>query len=115
MGYEAGEIIEAQGHARGIWVLVEKSKLFQVEVLDTFPQAVTLKILKGTSCWVCTAIYANPHLTHHDDLWPYLIALRRCILQPWLLLGDFNEIVSPLEVKGGNFSLWEGWKIPPND
>lgn len=38
-------------------------------------------------------------------LWEHLITLRSSIGNPWTLLGDFNEILLPSEVRGGSFSL----------
>jgi hypothetical protein len=37
-------------------------------------------------------------------LWNHIIDLRRDVDGPWLLVGDFNDIIHPSEQRGGNFS-----------
>lgn len=36
-------------------------------------------------------------------LWDHLSSLRGNINGPWILLGDFNEVLHASEVYGGNF------------
>ncbi|GAB2216256.1 hypothetical protein Droror1_Dr00024026 [Drosera rotundifolia] len=38
-----------------------------------------------------------------EELWNYLVDLRHRIVDPWLALGDFNEICTPGEVVGSAF------------
>ena len=38
-------------------------------------------------------------------LWEYLSSLSSSLVVPWVLLGDFNEIIRPSEVFGGNFNI----------
>lgn len=49
-------------------------------------------------------MYASPNLTRRKALWSYLAGIRRRFPEPWLLIGDFNEICLPSEVVGGEFS-----------
>lgn len=50
------------------------------------------------------AVYASPIPTNREALWSHLGNLRSSVLGPWMLIGDFNEILLPSEVLGGNFS-----------
>lgn len=54
-----------------------------------------------------TAIYGSPVPAAREGLWDYLGASRERHLASWMLIGDFNEILSPKEVKGGIFLFIE--------
>lgn len=43
------------------------------------------------------------YMASRDPFWNYLISLRSKINHPWLLVGDFNEVLLPYEIIGGNF------------
>ncbi|XP_057420165.1 uncharacterized protein LOC130714278 [Lotus japonicus] len=49
------------------------------------------------------AIYASPIPASRDGLWEHLAHLRNTISIPWLMIGDWNEVVQPGEVRGGEF------------
>lgn len=104
MGYDVSGFSEAQGHIGGIRVLVEKGINFMVSVVDNFHQAVTVSISRGANKWTCSAIYASPVPVSREILWDHLQSLRSLSNDPWLLFGDFNEILLPSEVSGGQFS-----------
>lgn len=55
--------------------------------------------------WLLSAIYVslNP-LTRHS-LWTYLAALGFGLDVPWLLIGDFNQVICSSEKKGGRMPL----------
>ena len=55
--------------------------------------------------WYFSAVYACPYLCGRQQQWNYLASLQTYINGPWLLMGDFNDIVFPSEVKGGVFSV----------
>lgn len=50
-------------------------------------------------------IYASPTPTVQNNLWNHLTSMSNSIDGPWVLLGDFNKILHPFEVTGGNFSV----------
>ncbi|KAI9084260.1 hypothetical protein K1719_033767 [Acacia pycnantha] len=50
---------------------------------------------------VFTAIYANPCEQRRHRTWEVLHSLASDVAEPWLMAGDFNEIKTPLEQKGG--------------
>lgn len=102
-GFEPCGVVEAVGHRGGIWVMARINRDFGVSVIEQEAQALTFNISKGGVCWTCTAIYASPTPSIRASLWSYLQALRSRVPHPWLVLGDFNEVCSPSEVRGGNF------------
>ena len=48
-----------------------------------------------------TSIYASPNFTKRKILWNYLKDLSPSIRLPWVLLGDFNDMLSEDETMGG--------------
>ncbi|KAK7255803.1 hypothetical protein RIF29_29224 [Crotalaria pallida] len=96
LGYVACDIVEARGHSGGIWVLVKENSDFSFAPFNTFHQCITFSISKGSHRWLCSAIYANPSPILHERLWNHLTEFNTDSLS-WLLLGDFNEILLPLE------------------
>ena len=77
--------------------------IFAFLVLDSFHQRITIKIASAFHAWVCTAIYANHTPVIRASLWDHLRHLRSAIQLPWILLGDFNEILLPFETSGDVF------------
>lgn len=68
-------------------------------------QAITFSITKGNKTWFVSAVYASPIFSMRCVLWQHLKNLRsRINNNPWVLLGDLNEVVQSNEVSGGTFS-----------
>lgn len=57
----------------------------------------------GTASWMCTSIYASPTFFNILLIWHYLSNLSLSINDPWLIIGDFNEIIYPGEQNGDGF------------
>ncbi|KAF1869450.1 hypothetical protein Lal_00022895, partial [Lupinus albus] len=45
-----------------------------------------------------------PSYMDRELLWDHLVSIRNLVTLPWLLLGDFIEILLPSEVRGGQFN-----------
>lgn len=52
--------------------------------------------------WLLTTVYASPNPIFRLDLWEYLTRLGQVVSIPWILIGDFNQILYGDEKKGGN-------------
>ncbi|KAI9118521.1 hypothetical protein K1719_010853 [Acacia pycnantha] len=91
---------EAEGFSGGIWLLWELEDL-NVDVLWMDEQVIHCGLKLGKEELVFSAIYANPNVHRRHQLWDVLRKLACEVAGPWLLAGDFNEIKSPLEQKGG--------------
>lgn len=104
VGYHPIHIEEAQGHSGGIWALVQAGLNLDISVWDSNPFSISLEIKLGTLKWICTGVYASPRPTSRDTFWQYLCNVSQNIDTPWLLLGDWNEILLPGEQKNCIFS-----------
>lgn len=49
-----------------------------------------------------SAIYASSSPLLREDLWNYLIDIGHLISMPWILIGDFNQILYLEEKKSGS-------------
>nr|KYP48705.1 Transposon TX1 uncharacterized [Cajanus cajan] len=105
MGYSPLSIQEARGLSGGIWALGKDNSDIHGRVVESHPQAITIQLSSNGLTWCCTRVYGHPVPRVRDNLWVHLQALRNNISVPWLLLGDFNDILAPSEQRGGSFSV----------
>ena len=85
------------GHSSGIWVLACQS-VFAFSVLDSFHQGVTIKISSAAYSWACATVYGSPTPSLWVSLLEHLANLRQQLRIPWILFGDFNEVLGCLKV-----------------
>jgi hypothetical protein len=103
-GYMKVEVMEATGHSGGLWVLYNISCPYSFTLMESVSQCITIQITRGNVSWVCSGIYASPTTSVREGLWDYLCGLRTRVMQPWILVGDFNDILLISEQRGGHFS-----------
>ncbi|GMI92190.1 hypothetical protein HRI_002888300 [Hibiscus trionum] len=51
--------------------------------------------------WRCTGFYGAPEERYRRDSWNLLRQLNDCLNIPWLVIGDFNELIFSFEKMGG--------------
>ena len=51
--------------------------------------------------FLLTTVYASPNFNKRKIFWDYLQNLATTISLPWVLLGDFNDMLSDDEKLGG--------------
>lgn len=104
LNYKPLFLQEAHGHSGGIWVLSCCDDV-SFALVDSCFQAITFSIKRRNVLWNCTAVYASPTPSVRDELFDHLCLLRSHINVPWVLLGDWNEILHHSEVSGGSFYM----------
>ena len=62
----------------------------------------SVKVHSSDLTWLIYAIYASPRLAERRILWENLKIVAHLHNLPWLMLGDFNEILSEEDKFGGN-------------
>ncbi|MCH80273.1 RNA-directed DNA polymerase (Reverse transcriptase) [Trifolium medium] len=105
VGYDKIEVQEAQGHSGGIWAMKRRGSEFNFTSVSTMHQCVSFIVSKGNNKWLCSGVYASPIVTVRPLLWDHLEELIKVNALPWLAIGDFNDIMLPIEQKGGVFSI----------
>lgn len=92
---------EANGFAGGIWILWDAAVL-HVEPLTFDDQVINVLVKRGQDpYWFLSAIYASPKLNFRNDLWHYLECIGTGLSFPWLLIGDFNQVLGSHDKRGG--------------
>jgi len=56
---------------------------------------------KDMDHWFLTVVYASSREHERREIWNQIRHIASTISDPWLVMGDFNEIASPGEKKGG--------------
>ncbi|KAI9088650.1 hypothetical protein K1719_029764 [Acacia pycnantha] len=91
---------EAVGFSGGLWIIWDREELV-VDVRVTDEQFLHCKLCLEGNEMLFTAVYANPNEQRRIRLWSMLSQIANEVDEPWILAGDFNEIKTPLEQKGG--------------
>ena len=71
-----------------------------MRVLDVVDQCISFEITMGNTSSYCSAVYANPHIHRRKELWGDLTRIANMIHGPWIVLGDFNDVLLQSEVRG---------------
>ncbi|KAI9085778.1 hypothetical protein K1719_032192 [Acacia pycnantha] len=99
-GFRHSVRMEAEGFLGGIWILWELDDLVvNVQIMNE--QFIHCKLCFGGEEMLLTTVYASPMESKRLRLWDLLYNLSREVSEPWILVGDFNEIKSPREQQGG--------------
>jgi hypothetical protein len=92
---------EVRGYAGGI-VVGWNSNEVNIQVMENNFQFLHLNVKYGDDReWFFTPIYASPHEDSRRFMWDDLKRIASNISHEWLVAGDFNDIMSPMEKKGG--------------
>lgn len=75
----------------------------KVDVVHDSSQAVhaVIQVPAFSFKWLLTALYASPNGNPRNQLWQQLSAFNTSENVPWLIIGDFNEILCQEEKWGG--------------
>ena len=94
--------VDAVGFSGGIWVLW-KNSIGTVQVFEMGGQFLTIIITSPDKIkWGLMAVYASPAEVTRKFLWNYLQEFSDFDGLPWIIIGDFNQILSHEEKQGGN-------------
>lgn len=95
-------VVEAVRFSGGIWVMWNGSKI-DLEAVSLDDQIINLLVyMNGCVPWLLLAIYASPFFDFCQHLWDYLVCLGPVVKCPWMLIGDFNQILYLEEKRRGS-------------
>ncbi|KAK1554545.1 hypothetical protein Q3G72_013786 [Acer saccharum] len=100
LGFPDRFLVEASGFSGGVWLLWNSARV-KLQVVASSSHSITAVVDEGNKFWVLTVVYDNPSVGIRRKLWGYLSAIRSCFKGPWVVMGDFNEIINSAEKKGG--------------
>ncbi|XP_021611709.1 uncharacterized protein LOC110614474 [Manihot esculenta] len=100
LGFEHWLRVEAFSFSGGIWVCWNNNG-FELKVLNTHPQFVNCRI-KPTwgSPWIVSFVYGSPNTGLRRLLWEDIRLSCLNMDEEWVVLGDFNVVVSMEEQYG---------------
>ncbi|KAI9118206.1 hypothetical protein K1719_010538 [Acacia pycnantha] len=102
LGYDGLAFIPSLGRSGGL-VAVWRSGQGSVSLIRSDRQFLHLHVsLKGRNPFLLTAIYAVPSPSCKLLLWQELLSLSSSVSAPWVVLGDFNDILTAAERVGGS-------------
>ncbi|XP_038688766.1 uncharacterized protein LOC119987931 [Tripterygium wilfordii] len=111
-GFENWVRVEAFGFSGGIWVFWKET--LQISVIKTHPQFIHLRVQSnGINSWLLTVVYGSPNFNLRKLLWMDLNSEIKDNLDPWMVVGDFNSVVSLEEVSSQaqfNFNRCKGFR-----
>ncbi|XP_040943158.1 uncharacterized protein [Gossypium hirsutum] len=101
LGFQFLHRVEAIGYARGICIGWNKS--VKVKILQNHPQFIITQVWHNSSSIpiLIGFVYGSPNRQKRKDLWHELRATIPVGQTPWMVIGDFNAILSSDEKKGG--------------
>ncbi|GLT73561.1 hypothetical protein SLA2020_454110 [Shorea laevis] len=106
LGFQKSCIVNSDGLAGGLWLLWDDARL-SVDILSTSNQAIHAVIQVSNNPlfpfnWFFSGIYGRPQFEIRNILWQELTAMANVIQGPWMIIGDFNDVVDQSEKFGGN-------------
>lgn len=94
-------VAKAMGFSGDLWIMWNDSKI-EFEEVSIDAQIINVLVRFGNQKpWLLPAIYASSNATNREWLWLYLKDLGKVVDYPWMLIGDFNQILNETEKKGG--------------
>jgi len=94
--------IDSIGFAGGLWFLWDPDRVEVTFLASTEQEIHTLvKVNSSSLNWIFTAIYASPRHRERCMLWNNLNTVANSHNLPWIIAGDFNELLSNDEKLGG--------------
>ncbi|GLT30193.1 hypothetical protein SLA2020_050080 [Shorea laevis] len=89
--------VPSQGKAGGLWLFWRSSSVC-LEVLHSSPQLIHCSISQQQVAYLATFVYVQPHAAQKDLFWNQLNDLAQHITNSWVVMGDFNDILTVDEV-----------------
>ncbi|KAK2665571.1 hypothetical protein Ddye_004145 [Dipteronia dyeriana] len=98
-------VVDSVGKSGGLCLMWDNSII--VDLLSYSPGHIDVRIQdEGNRVWRFTGFYGNPVQAQRLNSWTLLRRLAGLYNMPWVVLGDFNEIMCDSENVGGSNKNW---------
>lgn len=100
VGFEGNVVVETRGHSGGIALLWRyKDDVVLKSYSKNHIDVVVEK--QGGNKYRLTGIYGEPDRSKRKETWELIRILASSLTLPWWLIGDFNNVLSQRDKKGG--------------
>ena len=100
LGFDSMFVVESDGKARGLTLFYHKSN--KVELNYVSPHFIDIVFMyENVVQWRFTGFYGHPKWNERHLSWDDIRNLHSKSNHPWVVLGDFNEILYPSKKEGG--------------
>ncbi|KAG2270598.1 hypothetical protein Bca52824_065153 [Brassica carinata] len=93
-GYHDLKIVEPLGRSGGLAVMWKES--FRMEILQANRRVIDMRVKWQDKSFFLSCIYGEPVKNRRSEVWERLTRN-----EPWVMTGDFNELVDPSDKIGG--------------
>ncbi|GLT24835.1 hypothetical protein SLA2020_000040 [Shorea laevis] len=93
LGFDKDHQIPSQGMAGGLW-LFWRSSFVTLDVICSSSQFIHCSLSQQQISCLVTFVYVQPHVAMKDLFWTELERLARGFSGSWVVMGDFNDIIS---------------------
>ncbi|GKV21520.1 hypothetical protein SLEP1_g31494 [Rubroshorea leprosula] len=105
-GYPCSHVVDSDGRAGGLWLLWDDNEVCVDVVTSTFQAIHTIVQVRSHSIfskfhWFLSGVYGRPQFELRFHLWDELREVAKYFNGPWLVIGDFNNVVDQVENFGG--------------
>ena len=100
--FDGSFVTNTIGYVGGLWLLWKKDEV-DISLLSSIEQEIyaTMKVCSNNLSWFLSSIYASPRIVERKILWSNLSQVVQLHNLPWLLLGDFNKVLTSENKFGG--------------
>lgn len=103
MGYPNYFVIDCEGRVGGLALLWSRDVLLFAKFFSKNHMHVIVSPLHNLdNCWLFFGIYCHPKVRDKHLTWALMKNLAEDVTVPWLMCGDFNEILDANEKWGGS-------------
>ncbi|GMY14460.1 hypothetical protein FCV25MIE_09699 [Fagus crenata] len=98
LGFDRVIRSDAEGFSGGIWLLWDSGSV-TLDILQVNNQAIhaIVHVHHSNPPWLFIALYASPKFATRLSLWEHLTSFAGSHNLPWMIAGDFNEILASNE------------------
>lgn len=97
LGFPRHYKVDPMGYAGGIWLLWNDEQINMHVEGHTFQEMNAVAEVSPTTCALLSFIYGSPIRDRRKVLWNNLMNVAPLVNMPWLVCGDFNDILSSSE------------------
>ncbi|KAF7830694.1 reverse transcriptase [Senna tora] len=102
LGFDSHFKVDPIGYAGGLWILWDTANVKLTVVEHTFQEVHAIMEVNSQAPFLASFIYASPDLVRRKYVWQNLTKIAEACNLPWVVCGDFNEVLYPEEKWGGN-------------